>query len=404
MTFRRGLASAVFLLAAVAAGCGRMVANSSRAVSTGEDASSPPETHPMADAWVLRLRLDAAGVLQAETLQPPRSGCVSLVLPAGDESVWIIAVDSTCTGVGAWGPFPTGHVAGGFGAPAFVLATSLAAERARTASPQVLQLIRGDVDGSARAHLYRPPQGDFVVVESGPTRVIAQPSGRTRAVLHYQLAGIGFSASLSRWAGIRSDEYALNRVVILDATGQVLQESIVTKATYDAGRVFGGGRWVDWIGTSPRGEVVRVVAELAGPAVRTAVLPAGWEHRTASPNGLYVLARDGTRLVLYQDTHPDLPPAIVWVRDELATIQDEAVRNDGMVAYHVLQRRTRGEPALVPVSVAPDGRERGLPMPLAADARPRPGLHFADRWLIEGLRAPLEPATGRIIVAYDLQA
>ena len=403
MTSHRCFPIVLFLLAAMAAGCGRMVAKPGHAVSAGEDASSPPETHAVADAWVLRLQVDAAGSLQAETLQPPRSGCASLVLPAGDETVWIIAVDSTCTAAGAWGPFPTGHVAGGFGAPALVLATSLAAERARTASPQFLQLIRGEVDGSARAHLYRPLQGDFVVVESGPTRVIAQPSGRTRAVLHYRLAGIGFSTLLSRWAGIRSDEYALNRVVILDAAGQVLQESIVTKATYDAGRVFGGGRWVDWIGTSPRGEVVRVVADLAGPAVRTAVLPAGWEHRTPSPNGLYVLARDGTRLVLYQDTHPDLPPAIVWVRDEFATIQDEAVRNDGMVAYHVLQRRPRGEPALVPVSVAPDGRQRELPSPVAADARPRPGLHFADRWLIEGLRAPLEPATDRIIVAHDLE-
>jgi hypothetical protein len=264
-------------------------------------------------------------------------------------------------------------------------------------------LVRGDSEWSARSRLYRPAAGDFVVVESGPTRVLSWPGGRTRAVLHYRLAGIGFSPALSRWGGIRSDEYALNRVVILDFESQVLHESIITKAAYDAARVFGAGRWMDWVGTSPRGDVVRVVVDLAGPAVRTAPVPLGWQHRTASPNGLYVLAKYGARLTLYRDTHPDLMPAVVWARDEFAAIQDETVRDDGMVAYHGTERRARGEPALHLVCVAPDGREQSMASPLPEDDTPRPGLQFTDRWLIEGLRAPLEPATDRIIVLHDLQ-
>ncbi len=351
-------------------------------------------TATLQPAWLLQVerRTDRALALTIRT-HPAAStpAFPRLALPLGGSRRWVADVDSAGAWVRAYGPFTGVHMAGGFDTPVAVLAYADAARAARGASERIVQMVHADVGTRAlRAHIMRPPSGRIVFVTAAATSILALPGSTPVATLPFLLQNLAFADGRERAVAIRGDESALNRIVVLDYTGHVVQEHIVPKALFGAARVLEGGPWVDWPVTSRRGEKLRIALDLEHGTLRTTALPAGWDRRSVAPSGGFVLAVQPGRLRLDADRDPMLQPRAVWSHDEPSVILEAVVNDAGAVAYH---RRREAQVELV--VLGPDGVECGVAIGTGR------GLRFVGTWLLEGFETAPETGSAGEVRAYD---
>jgi hypothetical protein len=365
---------------------------------------APAPTLPPAPAAVCSIELRPDWVLQVERRSDRElalavrshpaavpSPLPRLALPLGGARRWVADVDSAGTLVQAYGPFTGMHMAGGFETPVAVLAYGDAERMARGAPARVVQVVHADVGARAmRARILRPPSGRIAVVIAGSTSIFALPASTLLATHAFQLQDLVFADARERAMAIRSDEAALNRIVVIDYAGHVVQEHIVPRASFGAARVIDGGPWVDWPATSLHGRKLRVALDLEHGTVRTTALPGGWDRRAVSPSGGFVLALERGHLRLDADRDPMLQPQTVWSHDESSPVLEAAVNDAGHVAYHRLRN---AHVELVVLGL--DGTERGIA------TGPRRGLRFVGTWLVEGFENATEAGGAGEVRAYD---